>query len=264
MPEPQPPDEGLPRSRLGDISTHWTTLARAGDASPAVAARALERIHARYGEAIRRYLAKALHNPDAADEVFQEFALRLCRGALLGADPRRGRFRNYLKTTLHHLIVDHLRRERGQPRGGVGGDVDPPAEDPLLAEIDQAWVGDWRGQILDRVWAALERAEREGGPPYATVLRLRADEPDLPNAGLTARLGARLGRPLTEAGVRQTLHRARERFARQLLDEVREVLRPRDDGELEESLIDLGLWSFPLVRFALERERRREGSEPGA
>src|SRR5262245_413722 len=118
MPEP-PTDGDLPRSRLGDISTHWTTVAQAGGGPPEVAARARERVLARYGEAIRRYLVKSLRGPDAADEVYQEFALRLCGGGLRGADPSRGRFRHYLKTTLHHLIVDHLRRERGRPRGGV-------------------------------------------------------------------------------------------------------------------------------------------------
>lgn len=245
-----------PPDRLADISTHWSTLARACHHSPEVAARAVERVLARYGDAVRRYLGKSLPSADAADEVFQEFALRLCRGDLNRADPRRGRFRNYLKTTLYHLLIDHCRREQGRPRGGVGGDgLDPAVDDPLLAELDRAWLDDWRAQILDRVWAALERAEGQGGAPLAAVLRLRAEHPEASNAELTARLSERLGRPLTEAGVRQTLHRARERFAKLLLEEARNVLRTRDADELEQALIDLGLMGFHLVRFALERER---------
>jgi RNA polymerase sigma factor (sigma-70 family) len=250
-----PTDEPTP-DRLAEISTHWSTLARACHHSPEVAARAVERVLARYGDAVRRYLGKSLHSPDAADEVFQEFALRLCRGDLHRADRKKGRFRNYLKTTLYHLLIDHRRREQGRPRGGVGEDLDPAVDDPLLAELDRAWLEDWRAQILDRVWAALGRAEAEGGPPLAAALRLRTEQPDLSNAELTAQLGERLGRPLTEAGVRQWLHRARERFATLLLAEVRSVLRTRDDEELEQALIDLGLMGFHLVRFALERERR--------
>ena len=53
---------------------------------------------------------------------------------------------------------------------------------------------------------------------------------------------ARLGRPLTAAGGRQMLHRARERFADRLIEEVAHSLGDPTPERLAEELIDLGLY----------------------
>jgi RNA polymerase sigma-70 factor (ECF subfamily) len=68
---------------------------------------------------------------------------------------------------------------------------------------------------------------------------------------MAAQLGAQVGKPFTAGSIRQVLHRARERFAALLLDEVaRTLVHPsRDDLELE--LIELGLLEY--CRSALER-----------
>jgi DNA-directed RNA polymerase specialized sigma24 family protein len=58
------------------------------------------------------YAVAVLRDPDAADEVFQEFALKFVRGDFGQATPDRGRFRSFLKTTLYHLIVDYQRRRQ--------------------------------------------------------------------------------------------------------------------------------------------------------
>ena len=51
----------------------------------------------RYSGAVYRYPLAALRDRDAADEVFQEFALRLVKGGFRNSDQRRGRFRDYVK-----------------------------------------------------------------------------------------------------------------------------------------------------------------------
>ena len=70
----------------------------------------------RYRGAIYRYLLGAVRNPDVADDLAQDFALRLVRGDFRNADPERGRFRDLVKTVLFHLIVDYQRRQKAQPR----------------------------------------------------------------------------------------------------------------------------------------------------
>src|SRR5262245_42926116 len=93
--------------RLSLIPTRWSLVYRAHH-GPAEAARsARQQLLDRYEDAIRRYLGKLLHSPHAVDEVFQEFAIRLVRGDLRGADPQRGRFRQFVKGTLFHLIADY-------------------------------------------------------------------------------------------------------------------------------------------------------------
>jgi DNA-directed RNA polymerase specialized sigma24 family protein len=240
--------------RLCNITTLWSVvaLAHAGPSEEARAAR--HRLLERYGGAIRRYLMTSLRNPAAAEELFQEFALRFLGGDFRLAHPERGRFRDYVKTSLVHLIGNyHMRRQR-QPRPLPPGHPEPPVEVPAGPDLDPVFLANWRDELLAQAWQALAQAETPGHPPLYTALRFRADHPELSSHELAARLGARLGRPLTAAGVRQMLHRARERFADRLVEEVAHSLEDPTPERLAEELIDLELYEH--CRPALQR---REG-----
>jgi DNA-directed RNA polymerase specialized sigma24 family protein len=107
----QPDDE-----RLSRISTQWSLIYQAHWGGADAAAAAQCQFVQRYCGAVYRYLLGALRNEDAAEELFQEFALRFVRGDFRRADPERGRFRDYLKTALVHLVTDHHRRRASRPR----------------------------------------------------------------------------------------------------------------------------------------------------
>ncbi len=62
-------------------------------------------------------------------------------------------------------------------------------------------------------------------------------------------LGTQLGKKLTAAGVRQTLHRAREKFAELLIQEVSRSIDDPTHERVEEELIDLGLQSYCRSAF---------------
>src|SRR5437870_43128 len=102
--------------RLSLISTLWSLVWRAHHGPNEAAHAARQQLLERYGCAVQRYLRKVLRDPDAADEVFQEFALHLLHGDLRGADAKRGRFRNFVKGTLFHLIADYRKHQRKWPR----------------------------------------------------------------------------------------------------------------------------------------------------
>ena len=70
----------------------------------------------RYCAAIYRYALKALGDADLADEACQEFAMRFVRGDFRHADPDRGRFRDYVKTAVIHLLGEIRRREQTRRR----------------------------------------------------------------------------------------------------------------------------------------------------
>ena len=122
--------------RLSQIQTLWSTICRAkGEGPRDVVNAAQERLLDRYGKVVHRYLLGALRDSDAADELSQEFALRFLRGDLKGADQQRGRFRDFLKGVLFHLIADFHRRKKKDVRAlpsdvpwlslsAVSGDVD--------------------------------------------------------------------------------------------------------------------------------------------
>jgi RNA polymerase sigma factor (sigma-70 family) len=237
---------------LSRIQTLWTLVRKAHAGTPGAVRDAQQQLLDRYGGAIRRYLRGVLHNADAADDLFQDFACRLLKGGLHGADPERGRFRNYVKGVLFHLVADHHRQVKRRP-AALGDDVPEPAVGPpSLAELDRDFVQSWRDEVLARSWQLLE-AEPQNGKMFYTVLRFRAEHPALSSQQLAEKLSVQLGKPLTAASVRQTLHRARERFSDLLLDEVLHALENPTAEMLEQELIELGLIDY--CRPALEKRQ---------
>jgi RNA polymerase sigma-70 factor (ECF subfamily) len=241
---------------LNHISTLWSVVARYQQGTPAEVSAAQQEMLRRYGKAVDRYLRGAVRDADAAEELAQEFALRFVRGDFKGADPQRGRFRDYVKGVLIHLVTDyHRRRSRGPL---VGADLPEPAvEEPPAAEADRAFLESWRKELLARTWDALARLEERTGKPLHAALRLRADAPDVPSADLAERLAARTGRPCNAAAFRQTLHRAREKFIELLIDEVAQTLDQPSRHDVEQELAELRLLDY--CRHSLDRFGPGEG-----
>jgi RNA polymerase sigma-70 factor (ECF subfamily) len=239
-----------PNQRLSLIPTRWSLVYRAHHGSAETATSARQQLLERYRGAVYRYLRKVLHDPNASDEVFQEFALRLVHGDLRGANPQRGRFRNFVKGTLFHLIADYRKQRREWP-GPLPDDAAALPDDSEGLASDRQFVESWCDELLARAWAALAQGETASGQPLYAVLRFRADHPEMRSPQMAEQLTAQLGRPFTAAGVRQILHRARERFATLLLDEVTHSLGNPLAEELEEELVELGLLDY--CRPALER-----------
>ena len=240
-----------PRSHLSRISTPWTLVRRAhGDAEDR-AAHALRLLLQRYCGAAYRYLRGALRDEDAALDLLQEFVLRFLRGDFRRADPGSGRFRDYLKAALIHLVTDYHREQRAQPRP-LPADIDERAVAPDDGAEDEAtFLQSWREELINRTWVALAEAK----PTYHAVLVFHVENPELPSAGAAEQLAARLGKPFTAAHVRVTLQRAREKFAELLLDEVAHSLGACTEAELVQELHALRM--LKLCAPALERRKGR-------
>lgn len=228
---------------LSQIGTLWTEVISAHQGSGESVSRAQRVLMERYSGAVYRYLMGALHDRDAADELFQEFALRFISGAFRNANPECGRFRDFVKTSLYHLIIDHNRKKQHRPQALPVEEIgaEPAVRDTV--DFEEKFLHSWRQEVLCRTWEALERASREG-PPLYRVLRLRAERADLSSKQLAELLTKELGRPINDTWVRQNLHRARERFAGLLLDELAGSLPEPTRERLEEELIDLSLFDY--------------------
>jgi RNA polymerase sigma-70 factor (ECF subfamily) len=228
---------------LSQIGTIWTEVISAHQGSGEAVTRAQRLLMERYSGAVYRYLMGAVRNRDAADELFQEFALRFISGAFRNANPERGRFRDFVKTALYHLIIDHHKKGRSGPQALP---VEEMGAEPAVKEsvdFDAEFLHSWRQEVLCRTWEALERASRDG-PPLYRVLRLRSERPDASSKQLAEVLTTELGRPINDAWVRQNVHRARERFAELLLDELAGSLPETTRERLEQELIDLNLLEY--------------------
>ena len=238
---------------LSRISTLWSLVSLAqhepGDETRAAQQKLLER----YGPAIRRYLLGAVRDADAAGDLWQEFAYRFLHGDLRNVDPERGRFRDYVKGVLFHLVADYHKKRQRLPRQLPSEHPEPAVACEPDAEQEQAFLTSWRDELLARTWAALAAADAAKGQSFHAVLRFRAEHPELHSDEIAEQLSRTLGKPLTAAGVRKTLERARERFADLMLDEIAQGLSNPSVENLEEELIDLNLLEY--CRPALERRR---------
>lgn len=228
--------------RLSQIQTLWSVVRRAHGAQPDDALSAQQQMIDRYGGAIRRYLLGAVRDEELADELFQEFSLNFLRGDYESADPERGRFRSFLKTVLFRLVAGHFRQQKRR----AASPLEPSAAEPAVedADRDAAFVVVWRDELLGRAWQALGEEQKRTGRPLLTVMRTKIDSPQLSSTELAESISRQLGKPISPANARVMLHRARDRFAELLFDEVSQTLDHPSRDDLEAELAELRLLEY--------------------
>jgi RNA polymerase sigma factor (sigma-70 family) len=232
-----------PEPRLSQMTTHWTAVLAAHGGTPDQVNPAISRLMCRYSGAVHRYFLKAVKNPLEAEDLDQDFAIRFLRGDFKRCDPKRGRFRDYVKRAVQNMISDHFRRKkllstRNAPL------VEPAVLDPALSRFDEEFVVSWRNDLLERSWNALAELEKTSGQPYHTVLRFRVDHPELPSEKAAEKLSRVVGQLLSAGAVRQAVMRSRRKFVDFLLAEVLESMDRPSQDELEEELADLKLLEY--------------------
>jgi RNA polymerase sigma factor (sigma-70 family) len=232
-------------SRIKTLLTVWLQAhADQGDAT----VEARQQLVLRYYGAVYRYLLGMLHDAPAAEELTQDFAVRLLRGDFKHFDPQRGRFRDFLKAALRHLVVDYLRqkkqRKEKQPQPLQTEQSERIAQHPPEDDFDRVFVEKWKEELFARTWEALAKNQEESSQPYYTVLSCKTEQPELHSAQLATQVGESLGKPLTGENLRQLLRRARKRFAELLVDEVARSLQTAEPDQVTEELIELGLMSY--------------------
>lgn len=253
----------MKKSDLAQLSTHWSNIMRAREADGDAAMAARNALLLRYVEVVLRYLRAVLRDPDVVSQVCSDFAIRVLESDRLfqNADPQRGRFRDYLKAVLQHMIADHYRQERREHKQFQHLSGEQELADPasLSEEQDQDFVRYWREELIKWVWHQLEQRDQKTGHKYALLLRLQAKNPQARSKQLAELLSAKMGQTYTAAGVRQMLHRGREVFGDLLVAEAARSLQvdpgdPEGNTRVEQELIDLGLL-FSYCKKALERCR---------
>jgi len=247
---------------LSQIETQWTQLVGAHQGEGEESRKALRQQLLRYHGAVYRYLAGVVRDPAVAEDLSQEFAVRFLRGDFKGLrrDFEGGHrpgvsFRSYLRTSLRNLARDFWDRKKRQGREGASLPPDDrgPADPAAAAEWDRIFDESCRQDVLDKAYQALAREEQVTGNLYHTTLSLKTRQPELKAPQLAEILGAQLGRSIRPDALRQTLHRARERFADLLLEELSRRLGTADADALEQELSDLHL--LACCQSALARRR---------
>lgn len=226
------PADNTPNPVLAEISTRWAIV---GDPLQFVL---------RYAPAIQKYLTAIVRNAHDADEIAQEFLLKMMDRRFEQVRPDRGRFRFYLKQAIRNAVREHARRRR--PTLVAHEDLAEYATDETADSLaEQQWVEDWRRCILDRAWSGLEsHQKRHVGNLCHTVLRLTADHPDADSATLAELAARHSKRPLSVEAFRQQVSRGRRLLATFVRDEVAATLERPAPEDIDEELRHLGLMDY--------------------
>jgi hypothetical protein len=227
---PQPAD--VTRSRLDDISTEWTVV------------RDPPQFVLRYAPAIQRYLAAFIKNHHDAEEVSQDFFMRVAQHGFARTRREGGRFRDYLKVALRNAALNFLQRHRASQA------IDPAilqstVPDPAALAANSTWIADWRRCLLDHARRTLEQhQDRSPGNLFHTVLNMIVDNPLDDTATLAARTSDLIGRPLRAPAFRKQVSRARYMLAKIIVQEVARTLDCPTPEQIKEELIELALWEY--------------------
>jgi len=236
--------EGDPSSAGSFVTTHWSVVLLAGEESSAAADAALENLCCAYWYPLYAYVRRQGHAPADAQDLTQDFFARLLeRKYLRMADRKRGRFRNFLLTSLKHFLINEWKQANRQKRGGGRQLISLDAastETRFLTEPadnrspDKAFERRWAMVVLDRVLVQLQ-VEFEATERGQVFGELKAFLTAEGNASSYADIAGRLG--LSEGNVKVMVHRLRRRYRELLRSEI--SMTVSDPEVIDEEIRDL-------------------------
>lgn len=152
-------------------TTHWSLVARAGDAGGDAQRRALGDLVQRYLPALRSHLiVRRQMKPHDADDVLQEFvAAKVVEQGLVGQARReRGKFRSFLLTSLDRFAISRGRHDRAKKRSSGTTplsvheefDAPDPAADSPDSAFDVAWAKNLLTEALRQMREECDRTHR--------------------------------------------------------------------------------------------------------
>jgi RNA polymerase sigma-70 factor (ECF subfamily) len=229
-------------------TTQWSRIlaARQGDPAAIEARTAMAELCRAYWYPLYAFIRRRGHDPEAAQDLTQEFFARLLEADFLaGVDRAKGKFRAFLLAACTHFLANQRDFLRARKRGGGrrilsidAGDaegryhLEPAHRLTPEALFTRRWALTVLALALDRLRdehraagaAQLERFE---------VLRatLTGDCGRVPYADLAARLG------LTEGAVQVAVHRLRRRYREVLRESIAATLE--DPADVDDEIRDL-------------------------
>jgi len=230
------------------VTTRWNLILSGGDSEKADAHQiraALAELCRIYWRPIFFFVARRGYSPEDAEDLTQDFFLRILRGDWLQkADPTRGRFRSLLLKSVQNFLNDAADRTKARKRGGdvsfISWDpwmTEAPSELALSNEALNSWTAErlfdagWAATVVQRAIRRLrEECERKGRLRVFEVLNryLTAERDDISYARLAAKLR------IAESTVKKLLYHMRQRYRFLLRDEVTQTVA--DPADVEDEL----------------------------
>lgn len=222
------------------VTTHWSTVLRAGQGDTAPAREALEKLCRTYWYPIYACVRRRGHSPEDAQDLTQSFFLRLLeQQSLANADPGLGRFRSFLLGALNHFLIDEWKKARTQRRGSgkqilsldwAAAERRFDMEPVYDAAPDKVFDRNWATALLEEVLNQLEEEyQRDGKLEMFRALKqtLTGARDSQPYSSLAERLG------MAEGALRVAVHRLRKRYRALLEAEIANTVSSPDEIKLE-------------------------------
>jgi RNA polymerase sigma factor (sigma-70 family) len=217
----------------------WTLVVAAGDPQRKQARSALVSLCETYWYPLYAYLRRRGYPPDRAQDLTQEFFIRLLEGRYLDrADPEKGRFRSFLLVSLKFFVADEEDRLRARKRGGgilvpmeLSSGEERYQREPAHGETpERIFERRWALSMLDRV---MEKLRKEfilhGRPEHFERLKVfLLGQSDAPYAALARDMNT------SEGALKVAIHRLRKRYRELFRLEIADTVA--DPAEVESEL----------------------------
>lgn len=218
----------------------------AGGAGGSDARAALEDLCSSYWYPLYAFARRQGHESEAAQDAVQSFfAELLARAAISRADPKRGRFRNFLLASFKHSMANTARRDRAQKRGGsvkrIALDVEQgerrlALEPSHVSTPERVFERTWALALLREVLGELRRNYAARGKDELFD-RLK----EYLTAGETTQSYAAKAESLSmrEGALKVAVHRLRRRYADALRSAISDTIDEGEGQTAEEELQSL-------------------------
>ena len=223
-------------------TTRWTLVVAAGDPQRKDARSALVSLCENYWYPLYAYLRRRGYAPDRAQDLTQEFFMRVLEGRYLDrADPEKGRFRSFILTSLKFFAADEQDRQRAQKRGGgavvsfefssgESGEERYQREPGHDETPDRIFERRWALSMLERVMERLrDEFVRHGRPENFERLKVfLLGQSEVPYSDLAREMNT------SEGALKVAIHRLRKRYRELFRQEIADTVA--DPAEVESEL----------------------------
>ncbi|HXP44407.1 MAG TPA: sigma-70 family RNA polymerase sigma factor [Candidatus Acidoferrales bacterium] len=223
-------------------TTRWTLVVAAGDPRRKDARSALVSLCEKYWYPLYAYLRRRGYAPDQAQDLTQEFFMRVLEGRYLDkADPKKGRFRSFILTSLKFFAADEQDRQRAQKRGGTAvvsfefssgesGEERYQREPGHNETPDRIFERRWALSVLERVLDRLRDEFVQHGRPenFERMKVFLLGQSEAPYADLAREMNT------SEGALKVAIHRLRKRYRELLRQEIADTVA--DPAEVESEL----------------------------
>jgi len=222
-------------------TTRWSLVQKAGRHDTESADRALAELCGLYWYPLYAYARRRGHDAEDARDLTQSFFANLLEKDRVGvADPKRGRFRTFLLSSMQNFLAGEWRKLQALKRGG-GRDIlsldfetaeQSYAREPATQlDPETVFLRKWALGLLGRAIADLQHQYLEAGKGdlFAALKgTLDGTEPPRPYPELAGELG------MSEGALRTAISRLRSRWRERVRDIVAETVE--DEAQVHDEL----------------------------